>query len=106
MKRVYLMIVVAISFTACGGSSRDNGNNKHEVVLEVFSEDNNKTIEKIAIDINCVIPATIDNYIELVKGDSIVKKEENTTVSIYHDENSNKRVCLDYGEAYIKREER
>jgi hypothetical protein len=62
------------------------------------------TLEKIAIDVNCTTPATIDEYIELLKDDTIVKSEDNTTVSIYHDENSNKKVCLDYGEAYIERE--
>ena len=62
------------------------------------------TLEKIAIDVKCTTPATVDEYIELLKGDTIVKSENNTTVSIYHDENSNKKVCLDYGEAYIERD--
>ena len=61
------------------------------------------TLEKIAIDVNCTTPATISDYIELLKDDTIVKSENNTTVSIYHDENSNKKVCLDYGEAHIER---
>jgi hypothetical protein len=61
------------------------------------------TLEKIAIDVKCTTPATISGYIELLKDDTIVKSEDNTTVSIYHDENSNKKVCLDYGEAYIER---
>ena len=62
------------------------------------------TLEKIAIDVKCTTPPTIDEYTELLKGDAIVKSEDNTTVSIYHDENRKKKVCLDYGEAYIERD--
>ena len=106
MKKQYIilgLLVIGVIFTACG-DSRGNSNKK-EAVIGVFMEDKNKTIEKIEVDVNCVIPAMIDNYIELINGDNIVKKEANTTISIYHDENSNKRICLDYGEAYIEREE-
>ena len=104
MRKQYIilgLLAVGVIFTACG-DSRGNSN-ENEAVIGVVIEDN-KTTEKIEIDVNCVTPAMMDNYIELIKGDSIVKKEENTTISIYHDENSNKRVCLDYGEAYIERE--
>ena len=103
MKRVYLMIVVAISFTACGGSS---SNTNESIVLGVIAEDNNNSYsEKIEIDVECAIPESIDSYIELQKGDKIIKEETNSTIGVYHDENSMKRVCLDSGVAYIERVE-
>jgi hypothetical protein len=61
------------------------------------------TLEKIAIDIECETSTSISEYIALVKGDTIIKGEENTTISIFHDENNQKRVCLNAGEAYIER---
>ena len=85
---------------------RVNTNDGHSDFSKEFNITilDDSTLKKIEIDVKCTTPATITDYITLVKGDSIIKSEDNTTVSIYHDEKSNKRVCLDYGEAYIERE--
>ena len=110
MKKIYLTTlsaILTISFTACGSSSSTptevatptpTPTATPPVVVEAH-------MEKINIDINCTIPATIDSYIELQKGDKIVKNEHNSTISIYHDENSNKRACLERGVVHIDREE-
>ena len=84
---IYLVasVLIAISFNACGSSSSSTS-----------------TIQ-IPIDVNCTTPATINTYIPLQSGDSIVPQEDNTTVSTYHDINGTKRVCLVSGSAYIER---
>ena len=98
MKKVYLIgVAVALGFTACGGSHNRTIEENSTIVDQAY-------IEEIDININCTAPATIDNYIELQKGDKIIKGEENSTISIYHDENSLKKICLEKGIAYIERE--
>ena len=56
-----------------------------------------------SIDVNYVVLETIDNYIELQKGDKIVKDEDNSSIIIYHDENGNKSACLESGVVRIER---
>jgi len=108
MRKIYRIlgfIAIGVIFMACDGNAKNENtnivagiNNTNETAVI-----DDSALEKIAIDVKCTTPATISDYIELLKDDTIVKSEDNTTVSIYHNENSNKKVCLDYGEAYIER---
>ena len=94
MKRtIYLLIttLTAISFTACG--SGDN---------HVEGFDGN-SFEEIAIDKECTNPDIPDEYIALKSGDQIIKDEENSKITILHDENGIKKVCLQIGKAHINR---
>ena len=108
MKKTYLSIIVAsavvtISFTACGSS-----NSVQTVATPTATSTPSPVeavVEKIDINVNCTTPPSINSYIELKKGDKIIKDEQNSTISIYHDENSQKRACLDRGIAHIEREE-
>ena len=52
----------------------------------------------------CVVDATtsdIENYISLESGDTIIKDEDNTTLSIFYDAEGNEKVCLVEGKAHI-----
>ena len=60
----------------------------------------------IAITVACkTTPSAldIDTYETLLSNDTVVKDDSNTTVSIYHDSNGNKKVCLVNGSAHIVR---
>ena len=90
-----LCIFAVISITACGGGGGSSAS---------FSNAENK----IDINVSCVTNPTatnISNYITLLSGDTIVKEENNTTVSIYHDINGTKKICKvgTTGSAYILR---
>ena len=89
--RTLLLSITAISFIACGG-----GDNK----VEGFD---GNSYEEITISKACTTPATIADYIELKSGDQIVKDNENTSITILHDENNIKKVCLKSGTAHINR---
>jgi len=84
------MTIITIGFTACGG-----GNN-----VEGF---NGNSYEEINIDKVCATPDTVDEYITLKSGDQIVKDNEGTEISILHDENNVKKICLNSGTAHINR---
>ena len=86
-----LLSLITISFIACGGGN----------LVEGF---NGNSYEEINISSVCTSPDTIDEYITLKSGDQIVKDEEETKISILHDENNLKKVCLKYGIAHINRE--
>jgi len=61
---------------------------------------------KIPVTIECVQSPTttdIDTYISLQGGDTIVKDEDNTTISTYHDTDGVKKICLVSGSAHIVR---
>lgn len=89
--KTLLLSITAISFIACRG-----GDNK----VEGFD---GNSYEEINISKACTTPASVTDYIELKSGDQIVKDEENTIVSIFHDENNIKKVCLKNGTAHINR---
>ena len=87
-----LLTIATFSFTACGGGNDD------------ASFKNSETM--IPIDMNCTVSPTqtdIANYITVNSGDVIVKDDDNTTISIYHDVNNTKKVCLVSGLAHIIR---
>ena len=61
---------------------------------------------KISINTVCKPNPTkeeISNYISVYKGDIIRKKDKNTTISLYHGINDTKKICLEFGTAYILR---
>lgn len=81
--------LTAISFTACGNDP-----------VEGFEEN---SYEKIAIDVNCTTLNKIDEYITLKSGDQVIKDEEDSNITIFHDENGVKKICLQSGKAHINR---
>jgi hypothetical protein len=97
MKKVLMTIVstfIIIGFSACGGGGGGDD----------ASFENSES--KIPIDVNCTTTPTsaqISNYIPLQSGDNIVKEVTDTEISIYHDVDGNKKVCLVSGSAYIIR---
>jgi hypothetical protein len=85
-----LLTLITVSFTACGGGGDDASFTNSENLVD--------------ITIPCqTTPTTTDiaNYITVNSGDVIVKEEDNTTISIYHDINGTKKVCLVSGSAHI-----
>ena len=92
---IFIVSIMALSFSACSNWPYGEGNG-----------DTNSTTITIAIDVDCIANATaadIDTYITLLSGDSIVKDDENTTISILVDTNNLKKVCLESGSAHIIR---
>lgn len=89
--KILIIIFTSISFIACGGGSN---------TVEGFS---GNSFEKIGISKLCTSPDRIEDYIVLKSGDQIVKDDEGTQISIFHDENSVKKVCLNSGTAHISR---
>jgi hypothetical protein len=88
--QISLLFLTITSFIACNG-----GDNSHFKNAE----------EKIDIT-NCVSSPTItdiDNYETIEGGDVIIKKEDNTTISTYHDVDNVKKICVESGSAYILR---
>jgi len=86
------IITLPILFIGCGGDGDD------------ASFKNSETL--IPITIQCVgNPTTtnINSYITLNSGDVIVKDSSNAEVSIYHDSNGIKKVCLVTASAHIIR---
>ena len=85
-----LLTLATLSFTACGGGGDDASFKNTENLVD--------------INIQCEVNATssdIATYITVNSGDVIVKEEDNTTISLYHDINGTKKVCLVSGSAHI-----
>lgn len=93
--KIKIMIVTLLStiaFTACGGG--DNAS---------FS--NSETLIDITIPCETTPDSNdISSYITLNSGDVIVKDTNDTKISIYHDVNGTKKVCLTSGSAHIIRQ--
>ena len=84
-----ITILASISFTACGDDAS-------------FKDSE----ELIPINIACVTSPdsnNIDSYITLNSGDTIVKDNDGAEISIYHDVNGVKKVCLVTPSAHIIR---
>lgn len=92
---IFIVSIMALSFSACSNWPYGEG-----------SGDTNTTTITIAIDVACIANPTlsdIDTYITTLSGDSIVKDDENTTISIFQDTNNVKKVCLESGVAHLLR---
>ncbi len=87
-----LLGIIIAYFTACG----DNGCCTSDV-------DNNKILNISTLCITNPTLQDIDKYMLLQSGDTIIKDEPNTLISIYHDINNIKRVCQLSGSAHILR---
>lgn len=85
------MTMTTIGLTACGGGTNE---------VEGFT---GNSYEEINISKSCTSPDVVDEYISLESGDQIVKDSEGTEISILHDENSVKKICLNSGTAHIER---
>lgn len=92
MKKILYIISftsIALIFSACGGGSGDSASFKDaETIINI---------------VDCNISTNINNYSVLQSNDVIVKDEDNTTVTTYHDVNNNKLICVSYGSAHIVR---
>ena len=86
MKNIILLFtipLIALLFSACGGSGDgqfDTGEQKIDV------------------------PVCVDSNLTIVQNDLLVKDDANTTVTISHDVNGTKTVCVLTGSAHIIRE--
>lgn len=81
-----------VLFTACGGGDDASFGNSATIV---------------PIDIDCVTTPTatdISNYITLNSGDVLVKESDLAEISIYHDSDGVKKVCLVTPSARIVRQ--
>lgn len=92
---IIVTIIVVSVFSGCG--------NTDEASFETSSSSSGSSTITIAIDVTCTTPATIDTYIELKSGDTIVKNSDNTSIETYHDATGAKKVCLVSGSASIIR---
>lgn len=94
---IILPITIAIVFTACGGGGGDSS----------FSNNSNGTSNNIPINIPCLVGNISINdfssYLTLNSGDEILKNDDSTVVTIYHNVSGEKKVCLNSGSAYIVR---
>lgn len=90
MKKIItcISVIAAISFfTACsGGGDANYGGTSTKVTI-----------------VDCNSSLVISDYTTLESGDTIIKDEDNTTVSTYHDIDGNKTICILSGSAYILR---
>ena len=101
MKSITLFIVTltAISLTACG-----NGGNSAENLDGNSAEGfDGNSFEKIDINVNCTSPNTVKDYLALKSGDQILNDESDSNISILHDQNGVKKVCLNSGKAHVVR---
>jgi hypothetical protein len=84
--------------------TEDESSDSNTSIGNDSSSSNNQTI--INIDVNCIENPTandISNYITLQSGDVIVKDNDGAEVSIYHDSDGIKKVCLEIAAAHIIR---
>ena len=99
MKTTYLLITllgILIAMSGCGNTV--NGFNESNTTVP--TEENS---EKIQIEVKCTTPPVLSEYMELQSGDTIIKDEEPSSITLYHDENNEKLVCLNSGKAHIQR---
>lgn len=103
MKTTHLLLITltTISFVACG--STNNTTTATPTPTSTPAVVNQDSFEKINIDVNCTSPDTITNYISLKSGDQIIQDETDSNVTILHDQEDVKKVCLESGKAHIKR---
>jgi len=59
--------------------------------------------QTITIDAICNESNGITNYTPLLSGDIVSKKEDNTTIQIFHSQDNEKLACVEYGSATILR---
>ena len=84
MKKIYLIIssiTLALFLSACGGGSDASFSNS-----------------EVQIDI-----PTCEMYENIITGDTIIQKENNTSIKTVFDINGTKKVCTLNGSAYILR---
>ena len=94
IKTSIFSLLAITSFSACGVGGGDSASFENSEIL-------------IPITIACVTTPTstdISSYETLNSGDTIVKDTNDTVVSIYHDVDGNKKVCLESGTAHIVRQ--
>jgi len=90
MNKIYLIIsttLLALLLSACGGgggggdATFDSGNTKVPIV-------------------DC----STSTYTDIVVGDLLVKEDDSTTVTIVHNTNGTKRICVVSGSAHLLRD--
>ncbi len=97
------MTLTTISFVACGGTNNTATTSATATPTDTTAVVNQDSFEKIDIDANCTSPDTLTDYISLKSGDQIIQDETDSNVTILHDQEDVKKVCLQSGKAHIKR---
>jgi len=95
LKIALIATIIALSFNACSDSDSKS-----------VEDSNTTTATTIEIDVECTADTTsadIESYITLESGDTIIKDEDNTTVSIFYDAEGNEKICLVEGKAHLLR---
>ena len=95
MKKIILIItltILSIGFSACGGGDSSSGGTPITPATEI-----------IPITVTCTTPATLETYMTLQSSDTIVKESVDAVVTIYHDADGIKKVCLESGSAHVVR---
>jgi hypothetical protein len=96
MKKKYVSGEVITLILLLGGCR--GGEDQASFATSAMILDINVTCEQIPTATN------IENYITLQSGDVIVKDTDGAKISIYHDINGTKKVCLQTATAYIVRQ--
>jgi hypothetical protein len=91
----YLLIpTIALIFSACGGGGGGSS-------TDPDNPDNPDTPTLTQI-VNCSSSTNIADYTSLSSEDTIVKDTADTVVTIYHDSEGNKLVCVEAGSASVQ----
>ncbi|QOY51008.1 hypothetical protein [Candidatus Sulfurimonas baltica] len=83
----YMITLTVVFLTVWFTSCSDEGDASFKNGVTVIS----------LVGVDCVTTPTstdIANYTTLLSGDTIVKDDDNATISIYHDANGTKKICL------------
>jgi len=86
IKFVITIFSIALFLSACGSGDAEFSGTSTTVSI-----------------VDCNSSVDVADYSALQSGDVIVKDEDNTSISTYHDIDGNKRVCVDNGSAHIVR---
>lgn len=87
MKKFYLIIPLALIFSACGGGGDSASFSDAQTQITI-------------VDCNNTNP----QYTNIEDKDVLVKDSQNTQITIIHDSNNTKKVCVISGSAHLVRE--
>lgn len=90
LAKLSLLTLLSLSFSACGGGGDSSSFENSETITDITTV--------------CVTTPTstdISSYITLNSEDVIIKDSNDAVISIYHDTDGTKKVCLVSGTAHI-----
>ena len=104
LKELLLTTIIIFLFSACGGGSDTEDTESMGSSGNTISSKSSDSVDaNIKITVACTTPATIPTYYLLQSNDVIVKGSDDTEISLYHDSNNERRVCLVKGSASVIR---